>query len=196
VPLDLALESISKRWSLIENNTRISKNEFLQAIKFVFTSTYFTFNNTIYKQTFGTPMRSPLSPVIVDIVMRDLETSCLNCVNCHITFYYRYVDDIVMAVSSDDIDLIFKTFNEYHDRIKFTNEYEESRSLSFLDLLLIIKDNMLLIGWFHKKSFSRRFLSFHSGYPLCHKISIMYGLVDTAFLLSHPIFHPERIFSW
>jgi len=91
-------------------------------------------------------MGSPLSPVIADIVMRDLETSCLNNVNCHITFYYRYVDDIVMAVSSDNIDLIFKTFNEYHDRIKFTIEYEESRSLSFLDLLLTIKDDTLFIG--------------------------------------------------
>jgi len=60
------LDSVSKRWSLIEINTKISKNEFIQAIKFVFSSTYFTFNNIIYKQTFGTPMGSPLSPVIAD----------------------------------------------------------------------------------------------------------------------------------
>jgi len=83
VPLKLVLDSVSKRWLLIEINTKIPKNEFIQAIKFVFSSTYFTFNNIIYKQTFGTPIRSPLSPVIADIVMRNLETSCLNGVNSH-----------------------------------------------------------------------------------------------------------------
>jgi len=50
-----------------------------------------------------------------------------------------------MAVSSNNIDVIFKTFNDYHDRIKFTIEYEESRSLNFLDLLLTIKDDTLFI---------------------------------------------------
>jgi len=125
--------------------------------------------------------------------MRDLETSCLNSVNCHLTFYYRYVDDNVMAVSSDNIDLIFNTFNNYHDRIKFTIEYEESRSISFLDLFLTIKDDTLFIDWFHKSSFSGRFLSFYSGHPLCHKVGMMYGLVDRAFLLSHPIFHKKNL---
>jgi len=138
-------------------------------------------------------MGSPFSPVIADIVMRDLETSCLNSVNCHLTFYYRYVDDIVMAVSSDNIDLTFKTFNNYHDRIKFTIEYKESRSLSFLDLLLTIKDDTLFIDWFHKRSFSGRFLSFYSGHSLCHKVGMMYGLVDRAFLLSHTIFYKKNL---
>jgi len=62
--------------------------------------------NTIYKQTFGTPMGSPLSPIIADVVMRDLEIYCLNKINYKLTFYYRYVDDIVLASPSDKIDLI------------------------------------------------------------------------------------------
>jgi len=41
-----------------------------------------------------------------------------------------------MAASSDKIDLIFKTFNDYHNRLKFIIEYEENRSLSFLDLII------------------------------------------------------------
>jgi len=65
-------------------------------------------------------MGSPLSPVIADLVMWDLETVCLNKINCQLTLYYRYVDDIVMAGPSDKIDLILTTFNEYHERLKFT----------------------------------------------------------------------------
>jgi len=97
-------------------------------------------------------MNSPLSPVISDVVMQDFET-VLNRINCQLTFYYRYVDDIVMAAPRDKIDLIFKTFNDYYNKLKFTIEYEENRSLSFLDLRLIISNNLIHINWFHKKTF-------------------------------------------
>jgi len=156
------------------------------AIKFVLSSTYFTFNNTIYKQTYDTPMGSSLSPIIADVVMRDLETYYLNKINYKLTFYYRYVDDIVLASPSDKINLTLETFNGYHERLKFTIEYEDSRSLSFL---LTISDNKIYIDWYHKKTFSGRFLSFYSSHPLCHKISTIYSLTDRAFLLSHPRFH-------
>jgi len=60
-------------------------------------------------------------------------------------------------------------------------------------LLLTIKDDTLFIDWFHKRSFSGRFLSFYSGHPLCHKVDMIYGLVDRAFLLSHPMFHKKNL---
>jgi len=124
--------------------------------------------------------------------MRDLEIYCLNKINYKLTFYYRYVDDIVLASPSDKIDLILKTFNGYQERLKLTIEYV-SRSLSFLDLLLTISDNKIYIDWYHKKTFSGRFLSFYSSHPLCHKIGTIYSLTDRAFLLSHPKFHQKNL---
>jgi len=129
-------------------------------------------------------VRFLLLRIIADVVMRDLKTYCLNKINCKLTFYYRYVDDIVLASPSDKIDLILETFNSYHERLKFTIEYEDSRSLN-LDLLLTISDNKIYIDWNHKKTFSERFLSFFSSHPLCHKIGTIYSLTDRAFLLSH-----------
>jgi len=38
-----------------------------------------------------------------------------------------------------------------------------------------------------------RYLSYISGHPLCHKIGTIYGLVDRAILLSHPIFHQKNL---
>jgi len=38
-----------------------------------------------------------------DVVMQDLEIACLNSVNCQLTFYYRYVDDIVMAAPKENL---------------------------------------------------------------------------------------------
>jgi len=193
VPLDLAMNSLSERWTYIQGYTLISRNEFLSAVRFVLTSTYFLFNKNIYKQTHGTPMGSPLSPIIADLVMQDLENSCLNSIDCHLTFYYRYVDDIVMAAPNNKIDLIFNTFNKYHERLNFTIERERDKSISFLDLQLTVVDNTIKIDWYHKKTYSGRLLSFHSGHPMCHKIGMIYGLMDRAFFLSHPSFQQKNI---
>jgi len=52
------------------------------------------------------------------------------------------VDDIILAAPNDKIDLILESFNNYHERLKFTVELEKDRSLSFLDLLITISNNI------------------------------------------------------
>lgn len=52
VLIELALQGIHNRWSYIKKSTDIPKDSFLDLIKFVLTSTYFTFDNVIHKQTF------------------------------------------------------------------------------------------------------------------------------------------------
>jgi len=133
VPLDLALNGIKNKWNYIERFTKIPKDEFILIIKFALSSTFFMFNDVIYKQTYGTPMSSPLSPIIADLVMQDLEVHILNSLNSSLSIY-RYVDDILLAAHENDIKHIFNKFNNYHDRLKFTIEYEKNHCLSFLDL--------------------------------------------------------------
>jgi len=87
---------------------------------------------------------------------------------------------------------IQKVFNSFHNRLKFTIEHENNRKLSFLDLLLEVVENQDRY-WFHKKTFSGRFLSFFSNHPICQKIGTIYNLVDRAFLLSHPDFQQKNI---
>jgi len=64
---------VSEIFRSIQYNTNTPKNDIISVIKFVLSSTYFTFNNVIYKQTYGTPMSSLFSPIIADIVMQDLQ---------------------------------------------------------------------------------------------------------------------------
>jgi len=138
VPLDLAINSIGKRWEYLERFTKITKSEFIATINFILGSTYFKFNNKIYKQTFGTPMGSPLSPIVVDLIMRDLKENVLNSLNIRPVLYYRYFD-ILLSASEEEIHIILNKFNDYHHRLKFTLETEANRSLSFLDITLKIK---------------------------------------------------------
>jgi len=186
VPQNLAIESILKRWTLIELKTSIPKEDFIEAIKLILSSTFFVFNNKIYRQTFGTPMGSPLSPIIANLVLQDLEEKALQTINCDISFYYRYVDDILLSAPKDQISNIVNCFNSFHNRLQFTVELEINKSLSFLDLRLEIVNGEIVLDWFQKETFSGRFLSFYSNHPRCHKIGTIYNLIDRAVLLSHP----------
>jgi len=66
-------------------------------------------------------MGSPLSSV-ADIVMQDFENIAIQKLSVHLTYvhltyvylFYRYVDDIILAASSESVDEILDTFNSLH----------------------------------------------------------------------------------
>ena len=132
IPVELALNSIDRRWVYISAKTNISKNEFIIAVRFILNSTFFTFNNRTYRQVFGTPMGSPLSPIIIDIVMQDIEEIALKILSAQPLFYFRYVD-ILLALPSDTVNDTLNIFNSLHTRLQFTLEVGTSGRLSFLD---------------------------------------------------------------
>jgi len=172
------------------------KKQIYHKVNFV-PSTFFIFNNSIYKQTFGTSWGllcpSCWSPIIADIVMQTLENYTLNALKLDLPLYIRYMDDIVLTVPTDKIDTILNMFNSYHSRLQFTVEYEFNHCLSFFDLSLKRMDDKLIINEFHKETFLGKYLSYYSCYPLFHKIGTIYGLVDRAVLLSHLIFHKKNL---
>jgi len=193
IPLDLVLNGVRRRWDFIKHYTQISLEPFIRALEFVLSSTFFTFNGNTYQQTFGTPMGSPLSLIIADLVLLDLEESCLEKLNINISVYYRYVDDILMVAPREYIDLIIQTFNSYSPRLKFTLEIEKNRSINFLDTSITVVDDRLICNWYQKPTFSGRYLHFSSHHPIEQKKSVVSGVVDRAILLSHPIYHRENL---
>lgn len=77
IPIDLIMKGIDKRWQWIKMATNISLDQFKHAIESVLNSTSFCFDGVYYEQIFGVPMGSPLSPVLADLVMEDLESECI-----------------------------------------------------------------------------------------------------------------------
>jgi len=98
VPIHSVIDIIKENWSHIEAHTNLPCNEFIFATKFVLESTYFNFNNRVYKQTYGVPMGSPLSPIVADLFLQRLESLILSELTNKPIFYYRYVDDIVLSL--------------------------------------------------------------------------------------------------
>jgi len=96
-PVNLMI-GINNRWHLIQNNKYLTKDEFIDVIKLVLNSTFFIFNDKFYRQTFGVSMRSPISLIIADIVLQDLESTIFKKLTINLSFYVRYVDDIAFAI--------------------------------------------------------------------------------------------------
>ena len=82
-------------------------------------------------------MGSPISPIISDIVIQDLEFSCLCQIDFHIPIYLRYVNDTFLIIPANKIEILVTLFNSYHDRLSFTYEIENNNSLSFLNINLL-----------------------------------------------------------
>ena len=76
IPLDLAKQIVFDRLSgdpHLEDLTTLSVPELIEALDICFSSTSFTFQQTIYQQIFGTPMGLSLSPLIANMVMEKPE---------------------------------------------------------------------------------------------------------------------------
>jgi len=137
-------------------------------------------------------MGSPLSPVVADLVMQRLECTVISSLNIRPTFYYRYVDDIILLAPPHYLSVLLDTFNSFHPRLSFTMEVGGD-ILNFLDLTLIRENDRLISNWYTKPTFSGRFLNFFSQHPLAHKKGTIISLIDRVLLLSHPMFHNENL---
>uniref|UniRef100_A0ABD2W8E4 Reverse transcriptase domain-containing protein n=1 Tax=Trichogramma kaykai TaxID=54128 RepID=A0ABD2W8E4_9HYME len=195
IPLDRVLDSLDRRYLQL-SRSKITFEKIREITKFLFENTYFKFNNVYYRQIFGTPMGSLISPMFADLVMEDLEMACLGKLkqrDCSPLFYFRYVDDTILCVKKSDIGTVVEVFNNYDERLQFTHEVEQDKKLNFLDLTLINANNKLHTDWYQKTSNSTRLLSYNSRHSMQQKINIVYNLTDRAILLSDQRYHSKNI---
>jgi len=132
------MHGIENRWNDIKKTIKMSLPQLLNVIDLVLSSASFKFNGKYYEQIYyDSSMSSPLSPILTDVVMDDLEIKCLQRLDFKIHTYYRYMDDIFLMIPKSKLEMVLKTFNEYHPRLKFTHELKSNNSLSFLNTLVI-----------------------------------------------------------
>ncbi|XP_042202441.1 uncharacterized protein LOC121852537, partial [Callorhinchus milii] len=107
-------------------------------VRHCLTNTYFTWNGTFYKQIEGTPMGSPLSPVVANIFMEKFETDAIQTATLRPTLWKRYVDDtfVIWPHGRPALDQFLDHINSIHPAIRFTMEVENDGKLPFLDVLI------------------------------------------------------------
>ncbi|XP_067615696.1 uncharacterized protein [Eurosta solidaginis] len=186
------------KFGSIQEKLNISRNTFHEILDFCLKeNNYFMYEGKIFTQTYGMPMGNPLSTTIADIVMDDiLEYTTLELKNVHnieIKFIVKYVDDIFAIVRRTDVDIILKTLNEYHNKLKFTVEKEENLSIPFLDVKLHREANKVILNWYSKLISSGRIINFLSAHPLKYKINTARNLVQKILTISHHKFKEANI---
>ena len=86
-----ACEIIRKRLEndkTLKKRTNLNVDDIMELLKFVLETTYFRFEGEIYQQKFGVAMGSPVSPIVVNLYMEDLEqkiiATALICGRCNL----------------------------------------------------------------------------------------------------------------
>ena len=173
----------------IQPHIKMSWYQFEIGLRTCSANSEFNFRGTSFKQKFGFPMGSPIA---ADIVMDDLESKCIASLPFQLDFYYRYVEDIITAVPLNELNTIKNIFNSYNHKIQFTIEESEGK-ICFLDILTIRDRNIINTNWYHKPTWSGRFLNFYSHHPYKYRINVINNLVDRGITLAHKDFHNENI---
>jgi len=112
-------------------------------------------------------MDSPLSSIIVDLVLQDLE------------------------LKIDYLSKILEAFNSFHDKLQFTLEISGNNCIDFLDVTILLDDQRNIFDRYDKPTNSGRYMNFYSQHPLPQKRSTVFGLDKTLFL-SHPKCHKKE----
>ena len=83
--------------------------------------------------------------------------------------------------------------NAKHPTVKFTLEFEENDSFSFLDVKTTRRNNQLVTSVFRKATFSDVFTNFKSFLPVAYKCGLVYTLLHRSFSIcsSYEKFHEE-----
>ena len=87
-------------------------------------STFFQYNGRHYKQLHGTAMGSPV--VVAEIVMQHIEKRALATYDQILHFWFRYVDDTITILQTDDIDVFHGHLNRQNSDIQFTRQLEDN----------------------------------------------------------------------
>ena len=185
IPLQLALDCTA---TAIENSTTklpLPTDDLMDLLNLCLTSTYFQYNGKHYKQLHGTAMGSPVSVVVAEIVMQNIEEQALATYKRTLPPWLRYVDDTFTAVHKDEIDDFHEHLNRQNADIQFTKEIEENGKIPFLDCLVTRNnnDNKLSTTVYRKPTHTDRLLDQSSYNPTSHKATTIQTLTRRAQLV-------------
>lgn len=137
-------------------------------------------------------MGSPVAPQLADLVLEILQDEIIRKLKFRLPFFFRFVDDIYTAVPTEKKEEMLKAFNTYNNRIQFTKEEETDQKLAFLDTLCIRDGQRIKTNWYHKSTWSGRYLNYKSHLPIIYKRNTISILTNKILDLADPEFHKEN----
>ena len=129
-----------KKDKTLKKRTFLAPEDFVELLEFVLTTIYFVFRGQVYQQKFGTAMGSPVSPIVANLFMEDLEQRAIESEPEELRpkLWKRYVDDTLEVIKRGKVEEWSTHLNSMDPTgsIKFTYEEETNNTIPFLDTLL------------------------------------------------------------
>nr|VZI18549.1 unnamed protein product [Spirometra erinaceieuropaei] len=178
IPPDLARDVLRKRLEEKYNETTgpLKIQHLMQLFTFC-QRTFFTFDGRTYEQIKGTPMGSPISSLVAELVLQELEKVAFS--HYKPAFWRRYVDDTFVIIEKDKLSGFQDLLNSIFTDIQFTREDEEDEKLPYLDVLVTrTLDGELSTTVYRKATNTTQVLNYHSNHPLVHKRGCVRALFD------------------
>ncbi|UYV84028.1 hypothetical protein LAZ67_X000907 [Cordylochernes scorpioides] len=170
LPHQLIIESVTE--FLIDLNTDITIiNKIEKLCRLCLDLNVFSFDGQWFQQIRGSPMGSPLSTVVAELVMSRLDRWINLQHASDLIFWRRYIDDIFCICSKDKVKNILDTLNKS----------ENNNVLPFLDILIIRTPNKYHTTVFYKKHMNPSYTHYTSFCPISHKITVVKTLTKRIF---------------
>ena len=185
-PIPQSIEIIKNRLQKdksLKKRTLLAPDDIVELLNFVLTTTYFVFRGQVYQQKFGTAMGSPVSPIVANLFMEDLEQRAMESApdDLRPKFWKRYVDDTLEVIRRGKVEEWSEHLNRMDSTgsIKFTHEEETDNSIPFLDTHIHRRhDGSIKVKVYRKKTHTNQYLAFDSHHPLHQKMGVIRTLMN------------------
>jgi hypothetical protein len=184
IPIKQTLEIIEKNLKNNPTLTTEARNELMNLLEITLQQNYFRFNEKFYSQPDGLAMGSPLSGILSEIYLNDIENNLIlsdnNPSHEKILFYFRYVDDTLVLFDGNarQLQILNKYLNGLAPKLKFTLEIESNHKINFLDITIQKQDNKFKYSVYRKPTTTDQTIHASSYHPYSHKIAAYRSMVN------------------
>ncbi|XP_068756954.1 uncharacterized protein [Montipora capricornis] len=161
-----------------KNHIQLTKSQILDLLSFLLHNSYFIFEGTQYHQVSGCAMGSPVSAVIAELVMQEVEEKALETSPVRPKWWRRYVDDSNACMKQNGVEVFHSHLNSMNANIQFTVEMPTitmgKKSIAFVDTNSTVnEDGKLEVGVYRKATHTSKYLDFHSHSPAQSKRAVV-----------------------
>ena len=180
IPVDVGktvvLERLKKDDTLIDRSD-LTQIEIMTALNLCLDNTYLYFRDKFYRQIFGVAMGLPVSVMIANLVMENVEEEAMSTFLNPPKFWRRCVDDPFVIIKKTEVDEFHNHIKNIEASIKFSIEHETNNSIPFLEVCVTREASGGLMTKIYKKpTHTNRYLNFNSA----HSMSQKQGLVKSS----------------
>ena len=160
--------------------TKIDKQLLIRLSKLVLNFTTFEINNKFYKQLDGLFIGSPASPIFAELYIQKLEEDYIYKLNHLPRVWLRKVDD-TFTITKYSIQDTLKELNNINNKVRFTAEEEENRTIPFLDCSISREaTGDLIMKVYRKITHTGQYINYNSNQPMSVKLSALRSLTKRA----------------